>query len=161
MRGRSTSLFFNSFFASNINLIQRIVQVTMYIFIHNTNHFIAALFQPLRSHLIILFLIRFDVRITIDLNDKFCLCTIKVRDKSPDRMLATDLESQSTISDTRPDLCFGWRQRMPMIACQLQDGRDDFESRFLLHDRIFSLIPNPSPARRRGLIPSPEGRGLG
>jgi len=72
----------------------------VYVFVRNTNDFISALFQPFGSCLVIIFLIRFCMRVAIYLNDQLGFGTIEICNKSPNGMLAANLESQPAISDS-------------------------------------------------------------
>lgn len=160
VRGRSRSKFVYAFLASQINFIQSFFQMPMHIFIPNANYLMAAFFQPFGPGCIILFLIWLGMRVTVNLDYKFCLSTIKVRYESPDGVLTAYLESEPAISYTRPYFCFGGSKRMAVVACQLKNGRDDLKSRFIVHNRVFALIPGPSLTGRRE-PPSPGGRWLG
>lgn len=123
----------------------------MCIVIGKADNFISSCFQPCCSCCIVFFLIWLGMRVAIDFNDKFCFCAIKVSDKSPNGMLAANLESQTAIPHACPYLCFCWRKRMTMIARKAEDGWNDLKCCFVLHGLGFSFRPHPNP------LPSGEG----
>lgn len=105
----------------------------MCIVIGKADNFIAAIFQPCCSCVIVFFLVWLSVRVAIYLNDKFCFRAIKICNKSPDGMLTSNFESQTAISHACPYLCFCWCERMTMVACKLEDDRNDLKCCFVWH----------------------------
>jgi hypothetical protein len=87
-----------------------------------TNHTVAALFEPRGAGGVVGRLVGGRMRIAVDFDGELGLSAVEVEDEATDRVLSADLETDLAIADRLPNLRFRRRQRMAEVAGALEDG---------------------------------------
>jgi hypothetical protein len=104
-------------------LIQNQINPIPDIIIGKPDNFISLLSQPCCPSGIIFPLGRFQMCRAINLNAKFCFCTVKINNKPVNRMLAAKLIAQTPVSQPRPERSFCRRLRLSQFPRSLQNWR--------------------------------------
>src|SRR3990170_2847174 len=117
--------------------------------------------QAPRSCLVLLRLVKIGMNVPVDVDRQPGLRAVEVCDEPPDRMLASDLESELATSNRLPGLRFRRRGRMTEVPGAPEEGGGGEVASDVGHCLVLSIRPHPSPSQRtlERSERAPSGRG--